>query len=500
MVERYRILRDFVTAEIGEKVAFENVVSEYYVAEPFIKIVIAEDIEESKLKYHVLEPSLNVDELQLLSSLVADLKRILSLADVSQELEEKARTLVKVVNRLMKEYGITTSGDLYARLLYYLFREFFGFSTIDALMLDPNIEDISCDGYDVPIFVYHKDYGYLETNLKLPKNVLDRLVLLLTQKSGKHISIANPIVDATLPDGSRLQATFSTEVTPRGSSFTIRKFTTKPLTPLDLIRSQTIPAGVMAYLWLAIEHKMSVIVVGETASGKTTTLNAILMFVPPDAKVVSIEDTREIKLYHENWLAQVTRTGIGEQEIDMYDLLKAALRQRPDYIVVGEIRGKEALTLFQAMSTGHASYSTFHAGDINQMVYRFESDPLNVPRSMLQFLDIVLVQNLYLRSGKRMRRTREVNEVLGIDPADKNLLVNQFLKWDAQSDEHVQIGLPRKIEKITLSRGDDVYEEIERRKKFLETMIKRDIRDYREFTRLIHAYYRNPEIALSKLL
>ncbi|MFN3383507.1 MAG: type II/IV secretion system ATPase subunit [Archaeoglobaceae archaeon] len=500
MAERYRLLKSLVKAEVQEEARFENVVSEYYLAEPFIKVVIVEDMEENRLRYYVVEPSLSIEEAHILASLVADLKRILSLADVSQELEERFKTLVKALNRLIKEYGILTSEQLYTKLLYYLSREFFGFSVIEALMLDPNVEDISCDGYEVPIFVYHKDYGYLETNLKLPKNILDRLVLLLAQKSGKHLSIANPIVDATLPDGSRLQATFGTEVTPRGSSFTIRKFTTKPLTPLDLIRSETIPSGVMAYLWLAIEHKMSMIVVGETASGKTTTLNAILMFVPPDAKVVSIEDTREIKLYHENWLAQVTRTGIGEQEIDMYDLLRAALRQRPDYIVVGEVRGKEALTLFQAMSTGHASYSTFHAGDINQMVYRFESDPLNVPRSMLQFLDIVLVQNMYLKKNKRIRRTREVNEILGIDPVDKNLLVNQFLKWDTKIDEHIQLGSPRKLEKIALSRGDDVYEELERRKRFLEAMVRKDIRDYRDFTRLIHAYYRNPEVAVSKVL
>lgn len=500
MVERYALLRDLVKVELKENVRFENVVSEYYVAEPFIKVFIVEDVEESKLKYYVVEPSLSVEEAQILASLVVDLRRILSLTDVSQELEERAKTLVKAVNKLIKEYGISTSETLYAKILYYLFREFFGFSVIEAFMLDPNVEDISCDGYEVPIFVYHKDHGYLETNVRLPKAVLDKLVLTLTQKGGKHLSIANPIVDATLPDGSRLQATFSTEITPRGSSFTIRKFTTKPLTPLDLIRLGTIPSGVMAYLWLAIEHKMSIIVVGETASGKTTTLNAILMFIPPDTKVVSIEDTREIKLYHENWLAQVTRTGIGEQEIDMYELLKAALRQRPDYIVVGEVRGREALTLFQAMSTGHASYSTFHAGDINQMVYRFESEPLNVPRSMLQFLDIVLVQNMYLREGKRIRRTREVNEILGIDPTDKNILVNQFLKWDAKKDEHIQISSPRKIEKIKLFREDDVYEELERRKMFLEEMIKKGIRDYKDFTRLIHAYYRNPEVAISKLL
>lgn len=501
MIEkRYNLLRSFIKSEIVEDVKFDNVVSEYWVAEPFIKIVIFEDVEHNKLKYFAIEPSLNVDELKILASLIVDLRRVLTIRDISLEPEERAKALVKNFEKLTRDYGIKVNSDLYSRMLYYLFREFFGYSIIEPLMVDPNVEDISCDGYDIPIFVYHKNYGYLETNIKIPKVALDKLVMLLTQKSGKHISLANPIVDSTLPDGSRLQATFGTEITPRGSSFTIRKFATQPLTPLDLIRFGTIPLGIMAYLWLAIEHKLSVIVVGETASGKTTTLNSILMFVPPDAKVVSIEDTREIRLYHENWLAQVTRTGIGEQEIDMYDLLKAALRQRPDYIVVGEVRGKEAQTLFQAMSTGHASYSTFHAGDINQMVYRFESDPLNVPRSMLQFLDIVLVQNTYLRGAKRIRRTKEINEILGIDPVDKNLLVNQFARWDAKKDEHVEISIPKKLEKIAMSRMDDVYEELQRRKRYLEWMINIGVKDYTEFTKLIHKYYRNPEVAISRAL
>ena len=501
MVERYRLLREFVKSEILEEVKFENVVEEYWVAEPFIKIIIFEDLENQKLKYHAVEPSLNVEELKLLASLIVDLRRVLTLIDVSLDLEVRAKALVKNFGKIIREYGISIDSDLYSRMLYYLFREFFGFSVIEPLMVDPNVEDISCDGYDVPIFVYHKNYGYLETNIKIPKLALDRLVMLLSQKSGKHISLANPIIDSTLPDGSRLQATLGTEITPRGSSFTVRKFTTQPLTPLDLVRSGTVPLGVMAYIWLSIEHKLSVIIVGETASGKTTTLNAILMFVPPDAKIISIEDTREIKLHHENWLAQVTRTGIGEQEIDMYDLLKAALRQRPDYIVVGEVRGREAQTLFQAMSTGHACYSTFHAGDINQMVYRFESEPLNVPRSMLQFLDIVLVQSTYLAGGRRMRRTKEVNEILGIDPTDKNLLVNQFVKWDAKKNSHVEVGIPKKLEKIAMLRVDDVYAELERRRRYLEWMIGKGVTDYKEFTKLIHRYYKNggpenPELKL----
>jgi len=501
----YDVLRKFVRDDkLLEEPKLEGfrVEEEYWIEEPFTKAIIAESEENLKLVYFALEPSVGVEEAKIMEAIYDDLRRILTLRDVSVDIEERGELLVNSINRLAKEYALKFDENFYSRMLYYFFRDFFGYGVIDPLMSDANVEDISCDGYDIPIFVYHNRYGNIETNIALDREKLDRTVLRLTQRSGKHISIANPIMDATLPDGSRLQATLGTEVTPHGSSFTIRKFTIEPLTPIDLMERGTVPSGVLAYMWLAIEHKFSAIVVGETASGKTTTLNAILMFIPPESKVVSIEDTREIKLYHENWLAEVTRTGIGEGEIEMYDLLKAALRQRPDYIVVGEVRGKEAQTLFQAMSTGHASYSTLHAGDINQMVYRLESEPLKVPRSMIQFLDIALVQTMWVKGKSRLRRTKEVNEILGIDPVDKNLLVNQFVKWDPKRDAHVETSTPKKIEKIAELIGasvQEVYEELMNRKRYLELMLAKGIRNYREVTKFIHAYYRNPELAMSKL-
>ncbi len=502
----YDILREYIKdRELLDDIEFSSeyrILDEYWIQEPFIKAVIVENEDEYRNYYHAIEPTVSLEEAQIISALYSDLKRVLVLQDVSIDISERAEVLVRSIDRLAKEYAVKFDENFYSRMLYYFFRDFFGYGVIDPLMEDPYVEDISCDGYNIPIFIYHQRYGNIETNIKLEKEKLDRMVLRLTQRSGKHISMANPIIDATLPDGSRLQATFGTEVTPHGSSFTIRKFTAEPLTPIDLIEKGTVPSGVLAYLWMAIEHKFSAIIVGETASGKTTTLNAILMFIPPESKVVSIEDTREIKLYHENWLAEVTRVGVGEGEIEMYDLLRAALRQRPDYIVVGEVRGKEAQTLFQAMSTGHASYSTLHAGDVNQMVYRLESDPLRVPRSMLQFLDIALVQSMWVRGATRLRRTKEVNEILGIDPTDKNLLVNQFVKWDPKKDEHVEVGMPKKIEKIAEIMGvsvEEVYQELLNRKKYLEAMVRRGIRNYKDVTKHIHAYYRNPEIAMSKV-
>jgi flagellar protein FlaI len=505
-VDHYTILRDFVKDEnILDKLQLDEhqrIIEEYWVKEPFIKAVIVEDLEEYRYRYLSLEPTLSEDELEFASLIASDLKRVLTLRDVSIDLDVRAEILVDYVNYLLKEYAVRFTDNFYSRMLYYFFRNFFGFGVIDPLMCDEFIEDISCDGYDIPIFIYHKKYGSMETNIRLGRETLDNLVLKLAQRGGKHVSLATPIVDATLPDGSRLQATYGTEITPRGSSFTIRKFTAEPLTPIDLIEYGTIPSAVMAYLWFALEYKLSGIIVGETGSGKTTTLNAILMFTPPDAKIVSIEDTRELKLYHENWVAEVTRVGVGGEEIDMYDLLKTALRQRPDYIVVGEVRGREAQTLFQAMSTGHSCYSTIHAGDINQMVYRLENEPLNVPRSMIQFLDVALVQQMVVTKRKRIRRTREVNEILGVDPVDKNLLINQFVKWDPKEDHHVEISTPKKLEKIASMYGggiEDVYQELLRRKEYLELMLKNGIRDYRRVTRLIQAYYRNPEFAFSKL-
>ena len=229
-------------------------------------------------------------------------------------------------------------------------------------MTDSEVEDISCDGVGIPLYIYHRKFGSIRSNLKFEDSkVLDDYVVWLAQRSGKHISVASPILDATVPDGSRLQATLGMHVTKRGSSFTIRRFRDNPFTPVDLLKFRTMSPEMMAYLWIAIENGQSMMVCGGTASGKTTTLNATLLFIPPQMKIVSIEDTRELNLPHENWVPSLTRAGFGAKnptsgkapgEIDMFDLLAAALRQRPQYLMVGEVRGAEAFIVFQAMATG----------------------------------------------------------------------------------------------------------------------------------------------------
>ena len=432
-----------------------------------------------------------------------DVRRRLVLKDMRIENEHlKIKALLECLDEVVEEYALRLESELTLKMLYYLFRDFFGYGLIDCLLLDPHLEDISCDGYNIPIYVFHKKYGSLPTNVKLKREELDSLVLLLSQKSEKHISFATPLVDATLPDGSRLQLTYGSDVTTRGSTFSIRKFRAKPFTPIDLMYFGTLDSRILAYYWLLIENKMNFMVIGETAVGKTTTLNALMMFLPPGAKVVSIEDTREIQLYHENWIPSVTRVSIEGREITMYDLLKTSLRQRPDYIIVGEVRGKEAQTLFQAMSTGHASYSTFHSGDISQLIYRLENEPLNVPRVMIQFLDSVIVQTMWVSRGIRKRRAREVSEIVGLDPANKELLINPLYKWDPVNDTFMQVSESKKLEKVSILLGVDVSEvmdEFNKRKMFLELIYEKGIKDYKTVTSLIHSYYRDPEKAFETI-
>ncbi len=489
---------------IEEKKPPDNIeiIDEYWIIPNFVKVQIWRDLETLRTYYNIIEPTLARNEFELLNLIYNDLRKSLILKELEADIESKTRALLEALDELLEEYGLSVKEELALKMLYYLFRDFFGFGAIEPLLLDPKLEDISCDGYDIPVYVFHRDHGSMPTNIKFSQSELDSIVLLLGQKAGKHISYATPLIDATLPDGSRAQLTYGSEVTTRGSTFTIRKFRAEPFTPIDLMRFGTLNSGILAYYWLLIENKMSFMVIGETAAGKTTTLNALMMFLPPDAKVVSIEDTREIQLYHENWIPGVTRMGVEGKDIEMFDLLRAALRQRPDYIIVGEVRGKEAQTLFQAMSTGHASYATFHAGDVNQLIYRLENPPLDVPRVMIQFLDSVIVQFMWIRRGLRKRRAREIVEIVGIDPATKDLLITPVFKWDPATDKFVQVSDSKKLEKIAVLSGVDVIEVIEelrRRKEFLEMMLEKGIRDYVTVTKFIHMYYKNPELAVEEL-
>src|SRR6267378_589189 len=308
--------------------------------------------------YEAIEPKLIEEESELLDVLKEILVGNLELLEDSER-PQKENYLRRMVDGVLRELGVELHPVSKERIMYYVFRDFTRYGPIDVVMTDVQVEDVSCDGVQVPLYIYHRKYGSIPSNIKFDSaEELDSFVVWLAQRSGKHISVALPMLDATIPDGSRLQATLGMHVTKRGSSFTIRRFRDNPFTPLDLVRFKTMSPEMMAYLWLAIENGQSMLICGGTASGKTTTLNAILLFIPPQMKIVSIEDTRELNLPHENWVPLLTRAGFGGKsahtgkaagEIDMFDLLTAALRQRPQYMMIGEVRGPEAFVVFQAM-------------------------------------------------------------------------------------------------------------------------------------------------------
>jgi flagellar protein FlaI len=316
------------------------------------------------------------------------------------------------------------------------------------------------------------------------------------------------LLDATLPDGSRLNATLGQEVTDKGSTFTIRKFREDPFTITDLVRFGTMSAEILAYWWMAVQNGASAIYAGGTASGKTTGLNAILLFIPPQMKIVSIEDTREINLPHQNWIAGVTRAGFGPRdnngrqagEIDMFTLLKAALRQRPEYILVGEVRGKEAEALFQAMATGHTAYGTMHADSVESVIHRLESEPISIPRSLLESLDIVSVQIQTRIGDRRVRRTKEIVEVVGLDPHTREILTNEVFTWNPARDKFEFSGVSYVLERIQLERNmgeSDMARELQQRREIVEWMVRKNIRDLQSVGAIIVQYYKEPEALLS---
>ena len=455
--------------------------------------------------YEVIEPKLLEEEDELLEVLKEILVESLELQDEATP-ASKEQYLRRVVEGLLRELGVELHPVSKERILYYVIRDFIRFGPIDVTMIDTQVEDISCDGVNVPFYIYHRKYGSIPSNLRFESaEELDSFVIWLAQRCGKHISVAQPMLDATIPDGSRLQATLGMHVTKRGSSFTIRRFRENPFTPLDLVRFKTMSPEMMAYLWLAIENGQSMLICGGTASGKTTTLNAILLFIPPQMKIVSIEDTRELNLPHENWVPLLTRAGFGGRavgtgkpagEIDMFDLLTAALRQRPQYLMVGEVRGPEAFVVFQAMATGKSAYTTFHADDVQAMVHRLENDPINLPRALVAALDIVLLQAQVKVGTDMTRRVKALIEVVGTDPESNELITNSAYTWNPADDTFNFSGHSYVYEKVSLARNwtqKRMEQEIKRRLDIFEYMKKIGVQNYRDVARIVSSYYKDSE-------
>jgi len=386
---------------------------------------------------------------------------------------------------------IPVSPEQLLSIKYLLRRDKLGMGLLEPLLLDPWIEDISCAGVG-SIFIEHKVFSGLKGTVSFASfEELDEFVLRLSERIGKPVTFREPIVDAVLPDGSRINVVYGRDVSKRGSNFTIRKFAETPMSILDLVSFGSLSYELAAYLWMMIGEGMSLFVSGETASGKTTLLNAITGFIPPAGKIVSIEDTPELQVPHPNWLREVVRSNgqdPGKQGVTMFDLLKAALRQRPNEIIVGEIRGEEGNIAFQAMQTGHPVMATFHAASVEKLIQRLTGSPIDVPKTYVDNLNLTVIQQaVRLPNGRMGRRVTSVNEIIGYDAGSDSFSFIEIFRWDPVNDRHEFIGRLNSYlleQKVAARRGlppnrkRDIYNELDRRAKALEQLQKAGRTDF----------------------
>jgi len=394
--------------------------------------------------------------------------------------------------------------ESYRKIYYYLARDFLGFNEADPLLRDYFVEDIECNGANTPVYIVHRLYRNIKTNVQFSDlDYLGSFVEKLAQRCGKYISYANPILDGSLPDGSRVNATYTIDITSRGPTFTIRKFTKTPWTPPRLIAFHTLSPEMLAYLWLLVQYKMNILIIGGTASGKTTLLNAIAFFIPPEARVVSIEDTRELNLPRENWLPSVVRTatGLGKVgEIDLFALLKSSFRQNPDYVIVGEVRGKEAYVLFQGMASGHSSISTIHAESVDTVIKRLETPPIELSPTLLNVLDCVCIMTHAIVKKQETRKLKSIVEIVNVTP-EGIAMTNTPYVWNPADDRFYFKKNSKIFEKIAKRYGLTMREieiEFKRRVQLIYRLYTNKIFEYKKVQEIVNEYYKKPEEVLRR--
>ncbi len=499
-------VEDHVDAAGGSEVP-ETFKEHYPLLLPFSYAAIVED-EKSEVKYSLLEPTLTELDNQMLTELKNILWDELAINTKGFKTGEEAEEFLKykILETAIK-YRINVDANTLGKYQYYISRDFLGFGKIDGIMRDDNIEDVSCDGTNSPVFVWHRKYESIPSNVKFETHQeLENFVFKLAYLCGRHISIAQPILDGTLSDGSRAQVTYGTEVTPKGSTFTIRKFKKTPLTITDLIIYKALSPEIAAYYWFLIENRHSVMIGGDIGGGKTSMLNAISLFIRPTLKIVSIEDTQEIRLPHKNWEMMVTRQGLGTGagavgeagigSISMFDLLRAALRQRPDFIIVGEIRGEEAYALFQAMATGHLGLTTIHAEHVQGVLHRLTTKPMNIPQTQVENLNAISIVRRLVVNNVSLRRTISVSEMIGWDREKNDFKVQDIFKWDTEKDIYVKMGRSPLLDRIAAQWGyseDEIDQELLMRQTILEYMVRKHLRSYEDVSKLVLDYFADPQ-------
>src|SRR3989338_8998789 len=454
----------------------------------------------SELIYEVEEPPLSRKEEQYKEELISAMENMINFDTI---IEKRADILLDYIDRMFKilavELGLDVPYESYKKIFYYLARNFVGFNEVEPLLRDYFVEDIECNGAETPIYIVHRVYRNMKTNVIFnDAEKLASFVEKLAQKVGKYISYASPILDGSLPDGSRVNATYTKDITSRGPTFTIRKFTKEPWTPPQLIAFNTLSPEMLAYLWLLIQYKMNILIIGGTSSGKTSLLNAIAFFIAPEARVVSIEDTRELNLPRENWLPSVARTatGIGGVgEIDLFALLRSSFRQNPDYVIVGEVRGKEAFVLFQGMASGHSSISTMHADSVETVIKRLETPPIELSPSLVNVLDCVAVMTHAVVKKQETRKLKEIVEIINVTP-EGIALTNTPFTWNPAEDNFYFKRNSKIFDKISRMSGmkmEEIELEFRRRVSLLYSMYTRKIFEFEKVQEIINEYYKKPD-------
>lgn len=485
-----------------------KIIEEYELPGKLASVRILWDNEENEYIYSVSEPELSDPELKEMEHLTREMEQVIPNSKDFPD-EYSPNDIFQIIDAFIESRGIKLDNDLRRKFEYFFQRDYTGFGKIDTMFRDHFIEDISCDGPGRYIFVYHRKYGSLKSNMAFRReSEINSYVIRLAQLCGREVSVNSPILDGVTPEGHRIQGTYGHEISPNGSAFTVRLFRERPFTPIELIAYGTASPEMVTYLWYMIENLNSALIAGPPAVGKTSALNSILMLVPQNTKVFSIEETREINIMHSNWVATATREGGFERNlasagqesrIDLFDLVKMGMRQRPTYIVVGEVRGREAYSLFQAMSTGHTTFSTIHADSIESMIHRLESEPLNIPRVLISYLNTAIFIK-FIRGGNRtVRKITEIDEISGIDGETDELLYNRVFSYNSTDNTQNFLGFSNLYKKVRFIRNlseQDFREEFRFRENLLSEMADNGITDYESISRIVETYYRDPESAL----
>lgn len=476
----------------GEKRAFREV---YPVNPPFALAGIEEY--KGKLRYVVIEPILTEREKQILEKVKRILLEEVRVSPEELREEERIRKLVRdKVYEIIKNYKFKLTEEQISKITYYIIRDSLGYGKIDVLIRDPNIEDISVDGANIPIYVWHRMYENLPTTIVLNENELRSLISRLSYRVGKQVTVSRPILDGLLPEGYRVHIALS-QISLRGGSLSIRKFAETPFTIIDLIKFGTISTEMAAYFWTLLEHLRSIMVCGATAAGKTTLLNAISMLIHPDAKIITIEESRELRLPHENWVPLVTRPALqeGMEEITLFDLLKSAMRQRPDYVVVGEIRGEEAYTFFQAIATGHSGLCSIHADSIEAAIKRLMTKPMNVPLLLVPMMNTLVLISRVKIDNKIVRRVVRITEIEGVEEKGEWVKLNEVFTWTGADEDRFEYSgrsyMIKKISEIKHIPEEVIEAELRDKNLIIRWMVNRGLRRYENVASIIEEYYRN---------